>query len=866
MIQKSTFFRFLAVSAVATPAVLICAQLGQAGEAELHPAEISGQVSFSGHTVSNVYAYAWSNDGYSANGSFSGDTYALTVEGGHDYRVRAEGRMFDSGVTKYLQVTRNAYVDTPVGVTRTEDFVYDVGTISGDVEVIGGTVTSLQIYATAAEGDESYSARIYDSSSGLAREAFSFPMVPDTSVRVYGNATLTTTDGVRVVRPLEQVYIDHDVNGSVLNWDFDLSDLDTTTGSLAGDIALTGDAESSVNSHRVYAYGVYNTPTQGVSVNQYVQGNGQYLIENLLEGDYNAYAYSYLSSPSGYIRHPYGSNGSNLVSITAPNTTTRDFSGATGEIVATLAPSGFVDVSDFSYMRASAYGVSGSPSGGGYAYRNNDAGSGDARLQVTPGDWVVNSYNARLYDGSDPNRPLNSYLYIYDYQAPSSPVSVGEGTRTQLPALAFETVETSIFFDVIEPAGAPEQDIRNPRLSGWAYHYDEAGQVTRRTSLNSYGSSQSSPTPEVRLVGEPGVYTIDAYGYVDNANVKFATFTLTLEVPQDTPAGTDILVEPSETVDLTFDNVVTPGVTTVTESPIGPEEPAGFRMSAPGGERTYYDITTTATFDGDVKVCINYDDVDENGDPIFVPASREDRLKLFHYDSATATWENITLAGSPDTENNVLCGLTDSFSLFAIMEPLDIDGDDVIGEDDNCPDDYNPDQADLDGDGQGDVCDLDDDGDGIPDDVDNCPTSDNGGQGDLDGDGIGDSCDPDDDGDDVADEVDNCPLTANPGQSDFDGDLAGDACDDDDDDDGYLDVDDSCAATELGAHTDGAGCSSAQRLDNTCPSDGEYRNHGAYIRCISHETEAQVNLGLITEEEKDAIVSQAAGSSIGKKK
>jgi len=39
-------------------------------------------------------------------------------------------------------------------------------------------------------------------------------------------------------------------------------------------------------------------------------------------------------------------------------------------------------------------------------------------------------------------------------------------------------------------------------------------------------------------------------------------------------------------------------------------------------------------------------------------------------------------------------------------QTIDIDGDGVIGIEDNCPDDYNPDQADGDGDGLGDVCDT----------------------------------------------------------------------------------------------------------------------------------------------------------------
>ncbi|XOV93646.1 MAG: Ig-like domain-containing protein [Bacteroidota bacterium] len=77
---------------------------------------------------------------------------------------------------------------------------------------------------------------------------------------------------------------------------------------------------------------------------------------------------------------------------------------------------------------------------------------------------------------------------------------------------------------------------------------------------------------------------------------------------------------------------------------------------------------------------------------------------------------------------------------------------------------------------------VDSDGDAFPDGEDNCPTTYNPDQADNDGDGIGDICDPDDDNDGVADEffgapLDNCRLVANPDQSDSDADGYGDACD-----------------------------------------------------------------------------------------
>jgi uncharacterized delta-60 repeat protein len=123
---------------------------------------------------------------------------------------------------------------------------------------------------------------------------------------------------------------------------------------------------------------------------------------------------------------------------------------------------------------------------------------------------------------------------------------------------------------------------------------------------------------------------------------------------------------------------------------------------------------------------------------------------------------------------------------------VDEDGDLVLDGLDNCVDVPNPDQTDLDGDGEGDACDPDDDGDGALDASDNCPVDANAGQEDDDVDGAGDVCDPDDDEDGVLDAADDCPFTANPDQLDADGDGAGDACDADRDGDGLANALDNC--------------------------------------------------------------------------
>ena len=118
------------------------------------------------------------------------------------------------------------------------------------------------------------------------------------------------------------------------------------------------------------------------------------------------------------------------------------------------------------------------------------------------------------------------------------------------------------------------------------------------------------------------------------------------------------------------------------------------------------------------------------------------------------------------------------------VSPPDADGDAIVDELDNCPLISNVDQSDLDGDGEGDACDLDRDGDGVGDNSDAFP-SDASEAADSDGDGVGDNRDAfpadasetaDSDGDGVGDNSDAFPIDSSE-TADADGDGVGDNSD-----------------------------------------------------------------------------------------
>lgn len=85
--------------------------------------------------------------------------------------------------------------------------------------------------------------------------------------------------------------------------------------------------------------------------------------------------------------------------------------------------------------------------------------------------------------------------------------------------------------------------------------------------------------------------------------------------------------------------------------------------------------------------------------------------------------------------------------------------------------------------------------DGLLDNTDNCPSIKNTNQADLDSDGIGNVCDDDKDGDGVINIFDDLPLNSEESK-DFDGDGVGDNSDNDDDNDGMPDI----WETQFGLH------------------------------------------------------------------
>ncbi|MDH4038915.1 MAG: T9SS type A sorting domain-containing protein [Candidatus Krumholzibacteria bacterium] len=142
---------------------------------------------------------------------------------------------------------------------------------------------------------------------------------------------------------------------------------------------------------------------------------------------------------------------------------------------------------------------------------------------------------------------------------------------------------------------------------------------------------------------------IDSYG-------NTSEFCACAEVG-NTPPGTNVQVElqsGSVEAGLIFSTIVSPGATSLNVTGTCAELPGTFL----GPDSLCYDITTTATFSGNVEVCFNYDEA--------TLAGNESNVRLIHYDATLIPPQWVDITTSLDTNANRVCGETSSLSPFVV--------------------------------------------------------------------------------------------------------------------------------------------------------------------------------------------------------
>jgi probable HAF family extracellular repeat protein len=207
------------------------------------------------------------------------------------------------------------------------------------------------------------------------------------------------------------------------------------------------------------------------------------------------------------------------------------------------------------------------------------------------------------------------------------------GTMTDLGTLGGSLTGASAVNDLGEVVG-------NSALAGDAGYHAFLWQNGAMTDLGTLGgccSSASAVNSNGQIAGWGSTNGVDFHAVLwEQGGVL-------------TSAGSNVPVTLPDGVSLTFQSVTAAGRTTLTTSATGQSPPSGFALGTPA---EYYDLSTTASFEGLVTVCIDYSGIQFETSPV----------SLFHFENNA--WVDRT--SSVDETNHVVCAAVSSFSPFVI--------------------------------------------------------------------------------------------------------------------------------------------------------------------------------------------------------
>ncbi len=196
----------------------------------------------------------------------------------------------------------------------------------------------------------------------------------------------------------------------------------------------------------------------------------------------------------------------------------------------------------------------------------------------------------------------------------------------------------------------PDNDVTIELSTNNGLTYTPIGVHTNNQPSESYPwTVPNSPSTQCRIRISLQI------GGVNVGDVSSSTFTI--GSLGNTPTGKNITVTPGTGIEMKFDDVTGAGNTTLNTSSQGQPPPNGFFVF-PTGAPIYYSINTTASFTGNIEICIEYDDTN-------LTLVEESKLKLYVFEVPPGNWVDITF--SVDVTANIICGRVNHLTDFALM-------------------------------------------------------------------------------------------------------------------------------------------------------------------------------------------------------
>lgn len=295
------------------------------------------------------------------------------------------------------------------------------------------------------------------------------------------------------------------------------------------------------------------------------------------------------------------------------------------------------------------------PAGGTYA------------MTVARADLAINNSGDILLRSDIAGGPTNSAIFVRRGTAGSLETVASQGQDAPGTEGQFETIVAGL-------NGLPEEQFQLDELGNIAFQNVYSDGTNRAFGNWRIRPDNTSEEILVRGVVRPefggGTAVVSTGSISWNSNSRYpiwarvtgGNFTegIFLSVPKvcnDTPAGNDVPVTVTDSttgeapLTMTFDNVETPGETTLTTSAAGPTVPTAFQIGDPP---LFFNIETTATFSGFIEVCL-----DVSG--VTFPSGGN--IRLLHFENNR--WKDITTSGPT---GGIICGRTRSLSPFTVAE------------------------------------------------------------------------------------------------------------------------------------------------------------------------------------------------------